>query len=180
MKRVFAAVVTAVALVAAPAFAQSPAPIDPAAKAAVQELMTSMRLRETMLASIQQMTQAMPQQMHAMVATQVNGNPKLSAADKAAALAKADKTIPVATSAIQAMMSDPAFMDEMIAGMVPIYARNFTVSEIRELAAFYRTPLGQKMLARMPALMTESMAVSNSMMAPRMNKYLEQVMQAAK
>lgn len=37
-----------------------------------------------------------------------------------------------------------------------LYTRHFTAAEMRELRAFYDTPLGQKALAAMPALMAEA------------------------
>lgn len=42
--------------------------------------------------------------------------------------------------------------------LVPIYHRNFTHDEIKGLLSFYRTPLGQKLIAAMPVMMQESMA----------------------
>jgi uncharacterized protein len=40
-----------------------------------------------------------------------------------------------------------------------IYARNFTVDELRHIQAFYRSPTGQKLLDRTPAIAQESMAL---------------------
>jgi hypothetical protein len=39
----------------------------------------------------------------------------------------------------------------------PIYARHFSAAELRELAAFYRTPLGQKTLRSLPVITGEIM-----------------------
>jgi hypothetical protein len=39
----------------------------------------------------------------------------------------------------------------------PIYARHFSAAELRELAAFYRTPLGKKTLRSLPAITGEIM-----------------------
>ena len=47
---------------------------------------------------------------------------------------------------------------EMIDMVVPIYAKYFTHDEIKQLLAFYRTPLGEKLIATLPAIMQESMA----------------------
>ena len=47
---------------------------------------------------------------------------------------------------------------ELVDMTVPIYARHFTHEEIKELVAFYKTPLGQKVIATLPAVMQESMA----------------------
>ncbi len=40
---------------------------------------------------------------------------------------------------------------------VPIYAKHFTHEEIKELLAFYQKPIGQKVIATLPAVMQESM-----------------------
>lgn len=45
-----------------------------------------------------------------------------------------------------------------------IYARHFTAPELRELIAFYRTPLGQKTLKTMPQIMNDSV----QLIMPRM------------
>lgn len=45
---------------------------------------------------------------------------------------------------------------ELLDLMVPIYARHFTRAEIEELLAFYRTPLGRKLVAELPAITHES------------------------
>jgi hypothetical protein len=44
-------------------------------------------------------------------------------------------------------------------GVVVIYARNFTADELREVTAFYRGPVGQKFLEKMPVIAQESVAM---------------------
>lgn len=62
----------------------------------------------------------------------------------------------------------PAFWDRLLtearahradleAAVIPIYARHFSDSELRQLIAFYQTPIGQKFVAEQPALLKESM-----------------------
>jgi uncharacterized protein len=48
-----------------------------------------------------------------------------------------------------------AFASEAMKDAPPIYARHFTVAELRELAAFYRTPTGAKALQEVPQVMGE-------------------------
>jgi uncharacterized protein len=48
--------------------------------------------------------------------------------------------------------------DELVDLMAAVYARNFTAAEIRQVIAFYRGPVGQKFLEKMPAIAQESMA----------------------
>jgi uncharacterized protein len=38
-----------------------------------------------------------------------------------------------------------------------IYARNFTVAELRDINAFYHTETGQKLLAKLPAITQEGL-----------------------
>ncbi|HWM94638.1 MAG TPA: DUF2059 domain-containing protein [Thermoanaerobaculia bacterium] len=41
---------------------------------------------------------------------------------------------------------------------VPIYDKHFTQEEIRELIAFYETPIGRKLTVKLPVITQESMA----------------------
>lgn len=41
--------------------------------------------------------------------------------------------------------------------MIPLYAKYFTQDDVRGLIAFYQSPLGQKSLSVMPALMQDAM-----------------------
>jgi hypothetical protein len=40
-----------------------------------------------------------------------------------------------------------------------VYANNFTAEEMREIAAFYRRPVGQKLLQKLPVVMQQTMMV---------------------
>ena len=47
---------------------------------------------------------------------------------------------------------------EEVLGMVaPLYAEKFTVQELTEIGAFYKTPIGQKMIATQPEILQRSM-----------------------
>src|SRR3954468_2707861 len=47
---------------------------------------------------------------------------------------------------------------ELEALFIQIYDRHFTTDHLRQLLAFYRTPIGRKLLAEQPALAQEAMA----------------------
>jgi uncharacterized protein len=47
----------------------------------------------------------------------------------------------------------------MVDSVAAVYANNFTVAELREIEAFYRQPVGQKLLEKTPALSLQSMQV---------------------
>jgi hypothetical protein len=52
-----------------------------------------------------------------------------------------------------------SFVGDAMKEAPPIYARHFTVSELHELAAFYRTPAGAKALHEMPQVMGDMTAL---------------------
>ncbi len=49
--------------------------------------------------------------------------------------------------------------DDMINEFIPLYSKYFTNDEIKQMIAFYQTPLGQKTLSVMPQLSSESTAI---------------------
>jgi hypothetical protein len=55
--------------------------------------------------------------------------------------------------------TDTLSWEKMGPRMTDLYMRTFTESEIRELTAFYKTPIGQKTLQKLPALMQEGMQI---------------------
>jgi hypothetical protein len=62
---------------------------------------------------------------------------------------------------------------EALADAAPIYARHFTAEELRQLIAFYRTPVGAKALAVMPRASLELLQG----MGPRLQRLSETVNQ---
>lgn len=52
---------------------------------------------------------------------------------------------------------DEKGMKELADRMVPIYQRHFSAEDVTELLKFYRSPLGRKVIAEMPATMAEGM-----------------------
>ena len=63
-------------------------------------------------------------------------------------------------------------MDEIA---VPLYDRNFTEAELRDLIAFYRSSTGQKTISVMPKLMMESMMGVSEKILPRLQEFLKRV-----
>jgi uncharacterized protein len=54
-------------------------------------------------------------------------------------------------------------LDELIDSIAVIYASNFTAGELHDVIAFYRTPTGQKFLARQPTIAQQSMAAGQQL-----------------
>jgi uncharacterized protein len=48
--------------------------------------------------------------------------------------------------------------------MIDIYLKHYSETEIQDMLAFYRTKTGQSMIIKMPAVMGESIILSQKMM----------------
>ena len=59
-----------------------------------------------------------------------------------------------------------------------LYVEVFTEPEIRELIAFYQTPLGQKMLTKLPALTTRANQITSARLQAAMPKLVERLQAA--
>ncbi|NHZ96811.1 DUF2059 domain-containing protein [Massilia sp. CCM 8734] len=178
MKKLTAICCTALALMAAPVFAQTAA-IDPATDKATRALLESMGTRKMIKDSFEQMKASIPQMILDNATAVINSNTRLSAAQKKAAIAEATKKVPDVAARVQRVFEEPALVEEMVEAVVPLYASRFTVAEIEQIAAFYRSPVGAKMLAATPQIVNESMQMSQKIMLPRMGKLMQEAAAAA-
>lgn len=152
---------------------------SPAMKVAVRRMLDAMQFPALTRQIFDQMRQSVPAMMRQAAVQNISGNAGLTEERKALALANAEEEIPLAVATLTQVLADQSLIDELGAEMVPLYARYYTVQEIEQLTAFYQTPLGRKMLATMPQLSAESMAISQRVLIPRVNAVLEQVLRAA-
>jgi hypothetical protein len=132
----FAAGMLAVTLVfSRPAYPQSP---SPEAAAAARELVEAARTT----AQFKTLLPLMLQQMKPVV---VQGRPEVER--------DYDRIVPLLMELANRQVGE--FAEEVAA----LYARNFTVDEIQQVTAFYRSPVGQKFLEKTPVIAQESMVM---------------------
>jgi hypothetical protein len=116
--------------------AQAPAEAPADAVVAAKELVTSMKLAD-------QLKTLLPIIMQALKPAIVQNRPEVER--------DYDALLPLMLEVTNQRIG------EYIDVMATIYARNFTADELRQVAAFYQTPTGRKMLEKLPALTQESM-----------------------
>ncbi|GLC25934.1 DUF2059 domain-containing protein [Roseisolibacter agri] len=148
--RLLTLVALTLAVAATPIAAQQPAP-DAAHRAAVQRLLQVTRVREMTEGNIE-----------TMLAAQLRQMPQL--APYAGVLRDFYR------EQMDWKVLEPEFMR--------VYLEVFTEPEVRELIVFYETPLGQKMLTKLPALMAKSNELSTRRLQAAMPQLMER-MQAA-
>ena len=144
MKRVMMLALAAACAVIAPATAQkAPAPeaapastVDPARIAAAKDLLTVMGSTNQFKTAIETMTQG----MSAMVKQKQPG--------------KAKEIDEVFASMKQKFL---ARSNEAIDMVAPLWAEKFTVEELGQIAAFFKSPIGAKLIEVQPEVMRRSM-----------------------
>jgi hypothetical protein len=164
----------ALATAATPALAEQTVPAvpaapaaDPAALAAAERLMEAMnydKLMDQMMdAMVAQFRQSMPSQIDKMT-EKLEG--KMPSELK-------EKLVEIAISSMErSIRGNKATFRR---GTALIYARHFTVAEIDRLTEIQKDPVMVKMLANMPGIMAESMAMTQAAMADEMPQMLEDV-----
>lgn len=141
MRTVTIAAFIAAMLFAAPALhAQTLPPAPPPAEnlAAAKELIQTMRATD-------QFKALLPTIMANMKNAIVQNRPEMEK--------NYDNMVPLFTDAANARLNE--FTDQLAA----VYARHFTIDELHNIIAFYKTPTGQKMIAQLPDIAKENMAL---------------------
>ena len=59
----------------------------------------------------------------------------------------------------------------------PLYAKYFSVAELKDLLVFYKSPTGQKFNNIMPQFSAESVRLTNEYMLPKIDKIMKEVVE---
>jgi hypothetical protein len=164
----------AAAFAAFPSFAFA---ADAQSTAAAKAMFDAMEMRKTLTASYVEMEKTLPAMMRQQIVAMIDADPQLNAQQKQENKAKLEQMLPGIAAAISKTFKDPALIDEMMAEMMPLYTNNYTADEIKQLTAFYQTPVGRKMMALTPKLSAESMAIGQRIMMPRVGAMMQDLMQ---
>lgn len=72
------------------------------------------------------------------------------------------------------MMADMP-LDEMVEGMVPIYRRHLSRTDVDEIIRFYSSSVGQKLLREQPQMIQEGMQVGMEIQQKRMDQMMARI-----
>jgi len=143
-----------------PAFAQQTSSDDQATKEDVEQLFTTMHIREQMRNMMDLMAKQSKQMAQEALKKKI---PDITQKD----LDRID-------SMMDRMMKN-FDLNGMIDDMIPVYQRHLTKADISAMAKFYETPTGQKMLREQPQMTAEAMKA----VQPRMEKMMADMMDEA-
>ncbi|MGO9086491.1 MAG: DUF2059 domain-containing protein [Candidatus Sulfotelmatobacter sp.] len=151
MKRVLIALACLAFIV--PAFAQTAE--EPASRDDVILYLRTMRSHDLMQRTMQVQLQSMQQLMHDQILKEKGKVPANFDAQFKKGMDDLLKNMP---------------MDEVVQAMIPAYQKHFTHGDIEAMNAFYSSPVGQKVLEELPAVMQEGMQAA----MPILSKYLSE------
>lgn len=150
---------------------------DAAAVRAVQELMEAQKMRANLQAMFAQMALKMDEVVGTLAGQAVQAQTRLSDSQRQQLRAAMGPVMAQLSATMKATFTDPALVDEMIVGSTPLYLKHFSLAEIEQMTAFYRSPVGVKLTEATPVLMQEMGPVSERIIAPRMLRMQQQVEQ---
>lgn len=158
-------------------FPQQKTEIPEDKKAVISELLTIMKAdvqtKEIMQAMFAQMESMYPSIIDSLVDKQT----ELTAAQKAQVkkeLIEKDRNFNSRFNEKFIKMIN--FEDYMNQVFYPLYDKFFTTAELKDLAAFYKTPTGQKFITATPQITGESMKLAQEYLLPRIDGLMKELM----
>lgn len=130
---------------------------DPAAEAAARELFEASDIRNTMNESNQRTLAQM--RSGAAMSAMIDQNPQIKM--KRATNPQAWDAALARLGAKQAAIMEKVLVDlqpEVEQRTIQLYAQTFSVADLKAITAFYRSPLGRRMIGKMPAVMSQTMS----------------------
>ena len=162
----------------APAPAAAPAPASPEQRTAVKDLFDAMNTRDELSKAFGAIAQTLAPRMGEAMNRQIETNPSLSAEQKMSIRQNIGPSFEGAVKDAQGIVTDPKLIDETMERMIAIYAKNFTVPELKQLSAFYRTPVGVKTLTSLPQANAESLQAGAQLFTPRITAIMDRTLKS--
>ena len=142
-------------------FAQKPADPAAATKEDVQQLLEAMQSRKLLEGVRDQLQQQLPELTLELMKKQVT-NPTDGQIAQMRTFANQQVAKSMATMPI----------NQMLDATIPAYQRHFNHDEVQQIRQFYLSPVGQKLMTEMPALMAEG----TQQITPLMQQWQESMM----
>ena len=78
---------------------------------------------------------------------------------------------------VEIMQSEVAYEEMLESVFYPVYDRYFTEDDLRDLIAFYESPVGKKIIAVSPDLFRTSLQLSNEIFIPKMLDIIDRLIE---
>lgn len=153
--------------------------VAPGKKAVIAEIIAATNAdkkgEETMLAMFKQLETMYPQIIEGTIEKTL-GN--LPAAEKQKIKAEVlQKTAQTNAKFVQRLQQRLNLREYVETAIYPLYDKFFTESELRELLAFYKTPIGRKLNDISPEMAVEGVRLAQELLVPKMMTIFDEIVQ---
>jgi uncharacterized protein len=170
---------------ASAAAAQTPPPppppahvIKPEKRALIRELFIAMEADKMAQQVMDVMLGQMEPHLTRTLARSVPDGARLSAAEREQFQKRmAESTARMWRRLRELLPQRAPFSEVMEQIYFPLYDKHFTESELKDLAAFYKSPTGKKFISVVPQLTQESMAMIGELMMPKIAALVNEVVE---
>jgi uncharacterized protein len=139
---------------------------------AIKELLNVLNFKDVMAASSRNMRDAFP----GFAQQGILGDATLNDEQKRKALEVYEKRLPELQKSFEDMMSDPKLLQQMEDLVYRVYMKHYTPEDVQAMVAFYKSPVGQKSIRIMPAVVAETMQGTMEIMMPAAQKQVEKML----
>jgi hypothetical protein len=150
-------------------------------KAVITELLDISRVTKNAEIGFKSITDAQINGLNTMLSDRIDKDPKMTAEEKEKAkktlIANMDKRMQRFRQLCEEKINIPQMTNEIYQ---TLYAKYFSVSELKDLVAFYKSPTGQRSLDVLPQLTMEAMQMIMSSMQPKIQEVGQQIEQEEK
>jgi hypothetical protein len=178
-KTIKAGLLTVLILVgsASGAHAQEQQTITPEKRALIKELFEVTGLTQTVNSMMNMMIEQSERELPSILSQSNSRNQNMTPEERAAREQKVRETTARVNKKFREALQRLNYMQAIEDDTASIFDKHFTESELKEWIAFYKSPIGKKMVQLMPVMMSESMEKINKNLLPRLQQEITKIIE---
>lgn len=150
-------------------------------RALIRELFEATRAGLMAQSSTDAMLNQMEKDLPQLVSQVIESAPEIKPREQAKLQQMKDETRMRMLRRLRELMHEKIDLADITEQMFyPLYDKYFNEDELRGLVAFYKSPVGQKAIDVLPALMQEALARASELIVPKLTPIVTQVMDEEK
>ncbi len=155
--------------------------LKPEKRALIKELFEITKAGKLAEGATDAMLKQMENNLPAILSSTMDNTAELKPEDRAELRKALSESAQRVYRRMRALMSERINLFDITQQMFyPLYDKYFSEEELRGLLAFYKSPVGQKSIDVMPALMQESMQRAGEMVLPKIEPIITEVLEEEK
>jgi len=155
--------------------AQAQDNVSPEKVALIKELLRLTGSEENTHKIFDSMVELQKAESERTLKSMIEDDKSMSAADKAEAKKMFVETFDRMMAKLERFFAEIKVVGLIEEASVRLYSKHFTEADLRELVAFYRSPVGKKVVETTPEFMLESMKVVSDTIVPKLDVFIKKI-----